>query len=96
MILQMFVTFDSKAEAYLPPFFVQSRGQALRSFEDTVNDTSTLLNKHPGDFTLFHAGTYDDQKGIVTSERHSNLGKAIEFLNKEPDHPIPLTALNAG
>lgn len=92
MILQMFAIFDSATEAYASPFFQQARGQAIRTFEDLANDPNTMICKHPADYTLFHTGTYDDQKGIVTSERHANLGKAIEFIQKgSPPNATPIS-----
>lgn len=60
---------DSAAQAFGRPFFVSAIGQALRSFMDEVNrvDANNDLNKHPGDFELFHLGTFDDNTGVVSS-----------------------------
>jgi len=93
MILQMFAVFDSATKAYHAPFFQNSRGQAVRTFSDLANDSQTMLCKHPSDYTLFHTGNYDDTKGIVTSEKHSNLGKAIEFISQpeSPPHAAPIS-----
>lgn len=79
MILQMFTVFDSKAGAYLPPFYNNSNGSAMRNFSDTVNEPGSLLYKHPEDFTLFHIGSFNDADGICTLVTHSSLGKAIDF-----------------
>ena len=43
-MLKIFTVFDDKIEAYTMPFFQQSRGQAVRTFTDTVNDPNTLIN----------------------------------------------------
>lgn len=67
MLLKVFTIYDSKAEAYLQPFFMQSTGQALRAFEDSVNDPNHQFNKHAADFTLFELGTYDDQTAIFST-----------------------------
>lgn len=83
MELLTFSVFDSKCVAYMAPFFMNSRGQALRAFQDLSDDPQSMIFKHPADFTLFETGTYDDQTGIVTPISHVNLGKAIEFQNKD-------------
>jgi len=80
MIHQMFTVYDSKAEAYLRPFFSATRGEAIRNFTDSCNDEGSQLYRHAGDFTLFYIGIYDDATALVSSEAHINLGKAIEFI----------------
>ena len=65
MISKMYTVFDSAAGAYLPPFYQPSRGAAVRVFRDTANDENSMIGKHPGDYTLFEIGEYDDQTGRV-------------------------------
>lgn len=65
MILQIFAVYDSKADAYLQPFFMPSKGQAMRSFQDLSNEPKTQFNKHPEDFTLFHIGEFDDMDATI-------------------------------
>lgn len=58
--------YDTKAEAYLPPQFVQSNGSAVRGFADAINDKSNPDNnlaKHPEDFIMFDFGSFDDTTG---------------------------------
>ncbi len=86
MLMRIFTVYDCKAEAYLPPFYNQSRGSALRSFSDTVNDQNSLIAKHSADFTLFELGAWDDQDAEFTPHQTKiNLGTGIEFL--EPPGP---------
>ncbi|WNK14907.1 MAG: nonstructural protein [Microvirus sp.] len=57
---------DSKAEAFLPPFVIDSRGLAIRSVGDAVNSSeNTPLSKHPEDFGLYELATFDELKGII-------------------------------
>lgn len=80
MMQKIFTVYDSKLEAYMQPFFMSSKGQAIRAFTDTVNDPSTQFNKHPEDFTLFEIGEYDDQSGKVQNLPTPNaLGLALEY-----------------
>ena len=51
MILKMYTVFDSKVGAYLPPFFLRSNGEAVRSFITTCNDPKHSFYKYPGDYT---------------------------------------------
>ncbi len=90
MILKIFTVYDSKSEAYLPPFYNSSRGAALRAYSDTVNDRSTPIGAHPADYTLFEMGEFQDETGFI--ELYStmiNLGVAIEFVVANDNFPLP-------
>jgi len=81
MILKVFSVFDSKIEAYMTPFFMTSKGQAIRSLCDTAQSPDSMFFKHPGDFTLFELGEYDDAS--ATFNLHNtpfSLGVLIELL----------------
>ncbi len=67
MRMKAFTIYDTKAKAYLPPFFLGETGQAVRHFTDAVNDGQSAFNKHPEDYTLFEIGGYDDATGLVNS-----------------------------
>nr|WAE43907.1 MAG: nonstructural protein [Microviridae sp.] len=83
MIHKIFAVYDSKVEAYLPPFFMAARGQAIRAFVDSATDSSTQLGKHPTDFTLFELGEYDDSNARFTIHLTPiSLGIASELLPK--------------
>jgi len=55
--------YDNKSLIYAVPFFAVTDGAAIRSFQELVNDASTTLSRHPGDYSLFCVGAYDDNKG---------------------------------
>lgn len=77
---QIFVIYDSKAEAYLQPFFLPTTGMAVRTFTDTVNDINHPFCAHPADYTLFHIGEFDDSNSKFTQlEIHKNLGAGHEY-----------------
>jgi len=80
MEMKMYTVYDSKAEAYLNPFVLRSKGEAIRSFQTEANKPDSNLNRYSEDYTLFEIGTFDTDTGIVTSNKiHTALGKAIEF-----------------
>jgi len=64
MRLQVLSVYDSKMEAYLPPIFTRSKGEALRSFEQACSEQNGNFAKHSADFTLFFLGEFDDQTAI--------------------------------
>lgn len=75
--------FDSKAEAFLPPMFFQSRGSAIRTFSDAVNGGDAQITKHPEDYTLFLLGTFSDVDAkFDLLPTPQSLGLALEFVNK--------------
>lgn len=81
MVVKVFSVYDSKAEAFLRPMFLQSKGLALRSFIEAIHDKGHDFSKYAGDFTLFEIGEFDDNKGeIVCYSVKVKLGCAIEFL----------------
>ncbi len=80
MNIAIFSIYDSKADAYLQPFFTANKATAIRSFSDLVNDPNSHFGKHAADFVLFEIGAYDDQRGVLLShEANINLGVGIEF-----------------
>jgi len=83
MKLKAYTVYDSKAEAYLPPFFVQSRGLAIRSFTDAANSADHNFSRYASDFTLFELGEWDDSNSVFTPHPAPvSLGTAIEFIKR--------------
>lgn len=65
MILKAYAIYDNKGLIYHAPFFMVSKGQAVRALTDLVNDATTSIAKHPGDYVLYEIGQYDDQIGAM-------------------------------
>lgn len=83
MILKIFSLYDSKAEAYMQPFFMQTKGQAIRAITDTATNKESQIGRHPADFTLFELGEYNDSNGTFqTHEARVNLGTCLEFIKE--------------
>lgn len=66
MKLHAFSIFDKGAASYLPVFFVRARGEAIRHFQDAVNDGKSPMFNHPQDFELYSMFTFEDGDGLVT------------------------------
>lgn len=87
MRLQMFTVYDSKARAHITPWFLPELGMATRAFYDCVNDPEHQFAKHPGDYTLFHHGEFDQETGqIHAKETPASIGTGLEFKAKTVDN----------
>lgn len=85
MIYSVFSIYDSKAEAYLPPFILIKQAQAKRAFADCVNSDSHQFGQNPADYTLFELGNFNDEDGQYLLHRANiSLGNGLEYL--EPDN----------
>lgn len=79
-MLKVFSVFDSKADAYILPFFCVNTAVAIRGFSLACKDETSQFCRHPGDFTLFEVGTWDETPGLfVPYEAKISLGTALEF-----------------
>lgn len=80
MIHQVFAVFDSKARCFAIPFFMKHEDLAVRAFSTACNDPQLDLFRHAEDFSLFHLGTFDDERAVFKSFDHPvNLGLAATF-----------------
>lgn len=82
MKLHIFSIYDSAVGAYMQPFFARSTGDAVRSFQDAVNDPKTSFNAHSSDYTLFYLGTFDDDSGTFGASVAERVTSALEMLMK--------------
>lgn len=81
MIYKVFSVFDSKISAYMQPFFMRSRGEAIRAFSDILHDEKSAFAKYPEDYTLFELGEYDDSNACFhMTDTPYSIGVAVEFL----------------
>lgn len=82
MIQKVFAIFDSKAEAFLPPFQQPTVGMAIRAFESAATNAQHDFCRFPGDYTLFEIGEWNQIEGLfVNLEAKVNLGTALQFQN---------------
>lgn len=65
MILNLYAIYDTKAAAYVSPFFEVNNAVAMRRFEDLVNDPRSPIAKHSEDYILFGIGQFDDSTGVI-------------------------------
>lgn len=81
MNMKIFSVYDSKVEAYMQPFFMQSKGAAIRGYTELVNDPNHSFGKYPGDFTLFELGSFDELTAKFDMYKTPvSLGVGLEFV----------------
>jgi len=89
MVRKVFAVYDSKSQLYGQPFFVRTIQEALRSWSDICNDPETTFYKHPGDYTLFHLGEFNEETGRMENlETPYTLGLAQEQLRQKTVSPL--------
>lgn len=86
MLRKIYSIRDSAARCFTPPFVCITDGEALRAFTDAANSKSHYVGQHPGDYSLFRIGTFDDSTGVITPEAAlHNLGLAVTLVRASGD-----------
>lgn len=78
MKLIVFSVYDKAVGAFLPPFFLRSKGEAIRSFSSAVGDAKHQFATNRSDYALFELGSWDDGNGML--EPLATPMKVIEAL----------------
>lgn len=84
-MIKVFSVFDKAAGAYLQPFFMNTKGEALRSFMDALGDEKHQFRRHAPDYSLFYLGEYDEQHGAFLQSNGGPelMGQAHELVAKK-------------
>ena len=90
MKLNVYSIFDSAAQAFVQPFFMQQDGLAIRAFQDNVNSKEeNNISKHPEQFTLFKLAEFNDQNGMLTPlDTPRALAIGVELITSETPQRI--------
>jgi len=91
-MLIVFAIFDAAAEAYLPPMFFDTKGMAIRSFADAVNQEDSGFSRHAADYTLFQIGSFDQSTGELKAITPDSMGNALQYVVKPVVSPVVLEA----
>lgn len=60
-----FSIYDTKAEAFMPPWFQPTVGLGIRMFSDLCRDANSTVSKHLDDYRLYKIGEFDDSTGDI-------------------------------
>lgn len=78
---------DSKGELYNQPFFLNTHGEAERTFRSLANDPKSMVGMYPEDYDLFHIGEFDDSTGVLTPlPTPTHIAKGISM--KKPEQTV--------
>lgn len=92
MIQLVFGVRDTKAQAFMQPFFSNSVGAAIRAFGDAIADEKSPLGKHPADYILYQLGTFDDEGGrFEPSEIIKLLANGADFVSIGQRKPLEIS-----
>lgn len=81
--MKVFAIRDSKAMAYLQPFYAPTVAVAIRLITQSGEDNGSLLHKYPSDFEVFEIGKFDEQTGKLEGSPHQSLGKVVDFIQMQ-------------
>lgn len=91
MINKIFAVYDDKAKAFINPFFLPEIGIAVREFGNCANNPDHAFCRNPGDYTLFHLGSFDTESAkIEMLDTPENLGLALMHKQQEE---MPITQM---
>lgn len=84
MQLYIFSVYDKAVQAYATPMFFRSKGEAVRSFTDAVNQEKSQFATHAADYVLYYIGQFDDNAGMFDSGEPVRVIGADEVFAKAP------------
>ena len=82
--MQIFTIHDSKAQAYLQPFFAPNAAVAIRYVTTAANEAGHEFNVHAEDYTLFQIGEFDTTSSEITPFPNVTITRVIDLL--EPSY----------
>lgn len=89
MILRIFSMYDTKAEAYIRPFFMPNLALAQRAIVTAGQDPDHPFAQHPGDYVLYELGTWDEEHAEfelrVAPEKHGT----VKQLTPKAEQAVP-------
>lgn len=88
--MRIYSIFDSKAEAFMQPFFAATEGVALRYVTNAASEEGHEFNRHAEDYTLFEIGAFNESDGSIdpeTPKAISNLVHLRQTFTLVPDSP---------
>lgn len=57
--------FDSVGQIHTHPLHFPSVAAGVRAFSDSVNGGDKSITAHPGDYSFWELGSYDEKTGII-------------------------------
>lgn len=80
MKLEIFTIHDNAVNAFMQPFFAPTKGSAIRSLTDAVNDPKHEFSRHASDYVLHTLGYFDDSSGLFDTAPPIRVITALELI----------------
>lgn len=76
------VIHDRSIDAYVNLHCVRAEGQAIRQFQDAINDQQNggSIHKHPDDYDLYVVGEYTDDDGTITTQPKRKIADGKQLM----------------
>lgn len=75
---QMFTVYDNVSKTYSPPFVEVNNGTAMRGMMDMMQQQPQHpFAKFPDNYQLVNIGTWDDEQGIMTFDKHTIVAELV-------------------
>lgn len=80
--MKIYSVYDSKANAYLQPFFSENAATARRAIGPVVHDENHLFHKYGEDYSLFEIGEFDENNGQITPQTLKSICNLWELRDE--------------
>ena len=81
-MVNIYVVRDAQL-GFMSMFTATNDAVAIRNFASGVNSPGTVIHDSPEDFALCRLGSFDDEKGVISSELPTVVASAVSVLRKE-------------
>lgn len=96
MKLLVFSIYDSAVKAYNQPIFLRSKGEAIRSFQQSCNDEKSNLHLFHSDYSLFYLGEFDDSNAQFSAPiAPERVISASECITDGSERPVSVSPKRA-
>ena len=84
---RIYAGFDSKAAAFLQPFFAKNDAVAIRFFQAACGDPEHFFCRNPEDYTLWRIGEWSEDSGELVGTVPMQIARAMDYATASPPGP---------
>lgn len=78
--MDLYSVRDEKAVCSYEPQIFKTQVDAIRFFDQAIQNKNTMINKYPDDFTLYKIGTFDERTGVIVDAKVEKIVTATEII----------------
>lgn len=68
--MRAYTIFDTKTQAFTPPYFFLNQDVLFRALRHTLRDKDNHLTMSPNDYIVYECGTFDTELGVLSAHLH--------------------------